>query len=142
MRSELFVVERGQLTFSQLARILDALTIDTLVDIRASDEPGDFAYGVLSALCSAFGYGYLRRGDQLGRSDHGAPDHGAPVHDPAATKAALGSMAELARHGRISLLTDVDPAHLSTPAAELGLALRSVTADGAIRPYEDHLPIG
>lgn len=131
---ELHLIERDGLSFSDLARILERHRLDTLVDARPSDEPGDFSYPVLAALCSAFGYGYLRRGGNLGAQ---------PTTDfeRAALAASMGSLAQLARHGRVGLLTATDAPHLSLAAAAAGLTLVVADPSGAVRAYEDHLPL-
>lgn len=131
---DVYLVQRSDLTYSDLAGLLDAARIDTLVDARASDEPGDFSFSVLGALCSAFGFGYLRRGDRLGQSVAG-PGEGE------ALAAAVGGLRELAKHGRVALLCDGDMDHLATPVQTHGLSLAHLQASGTIRPFEDHFPV-
>lgn len=131
---DLYLIRRSELTYSDLAARLEAHRIDTLVDARPSDEPGDFSFSVLAALCSASGYGYLRRGDRLGTPPNGD-------REAAALAAAVGSLAELAKAGRVALLVTTDPGFLSMPSVANGLALRTITDAGTVAPYEDHLPI-
>lgn len=131
---DVYLVQRSDLTYSDLAGLLDAARIDTLVDVRPSDEPGDFSFSVLGALCSAFGFGYLRRSYLLGQSAAG------PGKDEALA-AAVGGVRELARHGRVALLCNGDMDHLATPAQAHGLSLAHLQAPGTIRPFEDHLPV-
>lgn len=131
---DVFLVQRSDLTYSDLAGLLDAARIDTLVDARPSDEPGDFSFPVLGALCSAFGFGYLRRGDRLG----------LPATAPAgaeALAAAVGGLRELARHGRVAVLCDREMDHLAEPARAHGLGLAHLQATGTVRRFEDHLPV-
>lgn len=131
---DVYLVQRADLTYSELAALLDGARIDTLVDARPSDEPGDFSFSVLGALCSAFGFGYLRRGDRLG----------SPPTDPAsheALAAAVGGVHELVKHGRVALLSNGSMDHLSQPASALGLSLAHLMKPGVVRPFEDHLPV-
>lgn len=131
---DVFLVQRSDLTYSDLAGLLDGARIDTLVDARPSDEPGDFSFAVLGALCSAFGFGYLRRGERLGPSAAGPGEREA-------LDVAMGGLRELARHGRVALLCNGAMDHLAAPAQAHGLALAHLQANGTIRPFEDHLPV-
>ena len=131
---DLFLIHRSDLSYSELAKLLELHRVDTVVDARSSDEPGDFSFSVLGALCSAFGFGYLRRGDRL------AP---APVgdRDREALSTAVGSLAEVAKHSRVALLVDADLEHLPPAARAHGLLLFSIAKSGVVRLYEDHLPM-
>lgn len=156
MPETIYTIGHGRAAFSEVERLLDAVGVSTLVDVRSSPfsrRAPDFTRPRLEEACAAAGIGYRYLGRHLG----GKPtDPGVltPEGDPDPTRitatpgfaADLGLLVELAQDGPIAILcSEEDPAHchratMIAPAlVARGMRVAHLRHDGTTQPHQDGL---
>lgn len=156
MPEMIYTIGHGRAGFSDVARLLEAVGVSTLVDVRSapfSRRAPDFSHPALEDACATAGIGYRYLGRHLG----GRPSDPAlltPEGDPDPTRitatpgfaADLGILLELAGDGPVAILcSEEDPAHchratMITPAlVARGIQVAHLRHDGSVVPHQEGL---
>lgn len=156
MPETIHTIGHGRAAFSEVERLLEAVGVSTLVDVRStpfSRRAPDFTRPRLEAACSAAGIGYRYLGRHLGGrptdpdllTAEGDPDPARITATPGFA-ADLGLLVELAGDGPIAILcSEEDPSrcHRATMIAPAllarGMRITHLRHDGTAQPHQDGL---
>ncbi|HSM02274.1 MAG TPA: DUF488 domain-containing protein [Acidimicrobiia bacterium] len=156
MPETIYTIGHGRAAFPEIQRLLDAVGVSTLVDVRSSPvsrRAPHFSRPELDEACAAAGIGYRYLGRHLGGRPT-APELLTPEGEPdplliAATPgfaADLGILVELAADGPIAMLcSEEDPGrcHRATMIApelvDRGVSVAHLRHDGTVQPHQDPL---